>query len=232
MKLKILLFCLLLLFPMINASIADVVISVEADGFVKISGTTDSLELLSLNNTYALTSKIDRFWYFDINLSGFDKLYYVVVLPKSYEVNNLLSINNTRISSKNNQINIVGYDLDNNLQISIKYSKDLKSNLNYNLIIYLLVALLFLLIIIYFYSFYFLKNKKEPTINFDLKNLNERQKKIIFILKKENEVSQNKLLAVLKIPKSSLSRNLSSLESKGYILKRRSGLTYLIKLRK
>jgi hypothetical protein len=231
MRLKLLFIFLLLFFPIVNASFADVVITVESDGLVKITGNTDNLELLNLDNTYALTNKLDRFWYFDINISNFDKLYYKVVLPKDYEINNLISINNTSISSRNNQINIVGYDLNNNLQISIKYSKTTPSSFKSSFLIVFLSILLIILIIIYLYLFGFKKDKNKKIPDLKLKNLNLRQTKILTILKKEKEISQNKLLLLLNIPKSSLSRNISSLESKGYIVRKKSGITFLIRLR-
>ncbi len=227
-----LLLLLILLFPFVDAYVADVIITIEDDGLVTITGNTNHPSLLELNESYSLTKKLDKYWYFDLNITGFDKLYYSIILPENTEINNFISNNNTRISSKYNSINIIGYDINNSLEISVKYSKYTTSSFSNIFWIIFLSIIIFILILLYFYLFIFNFKKEKKPIKLDLRNLNNRQKQIISILEKENEVSQNKLLLLIKIPKSSLSRNLQSLEKKGYVYRQKSGLTYIIKLKK
>lgn len=80
---------------------------------------------------------------------------------------------------------------------------------------------------------YFKKNKKAMPItnNIMLSDLNNRQKEIISILKKEKIVTQKYLLEKLNIPKGSLSRNLKSLEAKELIEIKKFGLTNKIKIK-
>lgn len=79
----------------------------------------------------------------------------------------------------------------------------------------------------------FKKNKKSKPItnNIMLSDLNNRQKEIIAILKKEKMVTQKYLLNKLNIPKGSLSRNLKSLEAKELIEIKKFGLTNKIKIK-
>ncbi|MDD3085299.1 MAG: helix-turn-helix domain-containing protein [Candidatus ainarchaeum sp.] len=69
------------------------------------------------------------------------------------------------------------------------------------------------------------------TNNIMLSDLNNRQKEIISILKKEKIVTQKYLLEKLNIPKGSLSRNLKSLEAKELIEIKKFGLTNKIKIK-
>jgi len=69
------------------------------------------------------------------------------------------------------------------------------------------------------------------TNNIMLSDLNNRQKEIISILKKEKIVTQKYLLNKLNIPKGSLSRNLKSLEAKELIEIKKFGLTNKIKIK-
>jgi len=230
---KIIFACLiiLLIIPAIHASVADLSFVVETDGLVKVSGYTDFPEVVLPNQTYAYTLKDSDFWYFDINYPVFEKFYFSVVLPKNYKVDNLSTNNNYSITSSNNKITVTGYGLNESLNINLKYSKDPNINHNTNYLIYLFGVLLLLLISIYSYLFIINNEFKKTKPDLTYKNINQRQKQILDILIKEKEVSQNKLLKTLKIPKSSLSRNISSLESKGYIEKKKSGLTFILKLK-
>jgi predicted transcriptional regulator len=61
--------------------------------------------------------------------------------------------------------------------------------------------------------------------------LTDREKQILDIIKKNNgQITQNKIQQELNLPKSSLSRNLLSLEKKGLIKKASKGLSNVVML--
>jgi uncharacterized membrane protein len=90
----------------------------------------------------------------------------------------------------------------------------------------------FLSVSVFFYVYINKRKKSKPkTNNIILSDLNNRQKEIIAILKKEKMVTQKYLLNKLNIPKGSLSRNLKSLEAKELIEIKKFGLTNKIKIK-
>ena len=67
----------------------------------------------------------------------------------------------------------------------------------------------------------------------NLKGLSDRQKNIInLLIEKDRPLSQTIIQKELNIPKSAVSRNISSLELKGLIEKENIGMSNLIRLKK
>jgi uncharacterized membrane protein len=220
----------ILILPNIHSEVADLSFSIDNDGLVTVSGVTDYPSVLLPNDTYAYTTKNSQYWAFDINYPVFNKFYFSVVLPKDYKINAIITSNKYLISSNNDRITVTGFGINESLNIKINYFKDQTTNTSFNFWLYFSGILLLLLVSIYFWLF-LKKPKQKDKPNLTYKNINQRQKNILNILIKEKTVSQNKLLKILNIPKSSLSRNISSLESKGYIERKKSGLTYILKIK-
>ena len=220
----------ILILPNIHSAVADLSFSIDNDGLVTVSGVTDYPSVLLPNDTYAYTTKNSQYWVFDINYPVFNKFYFSVVLPKDYKINAIITSNKYLISSNNDRITVTGFGINESLNIKINYFKDQTTNTSFNFWLYFSGILLLLLVSIYFWLF-LKKPKQKDKPNLTYKNINQRQKNILNILIKEKTVSQNKLLKILNIPKSSLSRNISSLESKGYIERKKSGLTYILKIK-
>ena len=79
--------------------------------------------------------------------------------------------------------------------------------------------------------------KPETTIDsieeYNLKGLNERQKKIMnLLLERKTPLTQTDIQKELKIPKAAVSRNIRGLELKGLIEKENIGMSNLIRLKK
>lgn len=75
-------------------------------------------------------------------------------------------------------------------------------------------------------------DKKNEEIDYLKFNLNQRQLRIIEILKQFGEISQKDLETELNIPKASVSRNLQSLSNKNIIIIRKNGISNIVSLSK
>lgn len=78
---------------------------------------------------------------------------------------------------------------------------------------------------------FFILYKKKRKYNIDYNKLNERQKDIVsFLIKRKGECLQVEIERGLKLPKSSLSRNINSLIKKEIIIKNNVGMSNKISL--
>ena len=76
-----------------------------------------------------------------------------------------------------------------------------------------------------------LKIKEKEKNNIDLSLFSPRQQDIIKILEEKGKITQKELETIMKIPKSSISRNIQTLVIKGVIQKESVGLTNYISLK-
>ena len=202
------------------------------NGSILVNGSTNYAEFDKESIT-DITSKTKDFWLIDINTPVFENFYYSFLLPQNTEINHISSVNKIRITNKDNRTNIIAIGKNEPIQIKIQYSfvsdNFISKKSNW---LYFFILFVFLSVSVFFYV-YINKNKKSKpkTNNIILSDLNNRQKEIIIILKKEKIVTQKYLLEKLKIPKGSLSRNLKSLEAKELIEIKKFGLTNKIKLK-
>ena len=146
---------------------------------------------------------------------------------------------------------IIQYKIDSSEKVIQKIDNKFSFFTPINLIIFS-SFMLFVLIIISFLIFIILKkkikkrkDKSNGERDFNNKNslslYNEtkidtsklpiRQQEIIKILKKKGKISQKELENLMEIPKSSISRNLRTLEIKGIIKKERLGITNYLYLK-
>ena len=219
---------------------ADVDIEVDNFGFVKIDGITNYPDLLA-NNTEIYTSKNQGYWLLNITKEEiFSDFVYVLTLPKGSSINYLKSSGSIRIEEDGGNLIIRGFGENKTFSVVVQYQTDKLSEdsflIDYNLIFIIvvfivLIAVTILLVIIK-------KDKKskekiESTEENNLKGLNERQKKIIQLLKKTGRaMTQTDIQKELKIPKAAVSRNILGLERKGLIEKEQIGMSNLIRLKK
>lgn len=75
------------------------------------------------------------------------------------------------------------------------------------------------------------KEKEESKHKINLSLFSERQQEIITILLKKKKITQKELEVEMKIPKSSISRNVQTLVVKGVVLKETKGMTNYLSLR-
>ncbi len=225
---------LFILNPVYSEYLGNLEFDIQDDGIAIISGNTDYSEF-NITQTDKLTSKNKENWLFELNTPIFEKYYYSIILPKDAQINYINSPNSVRITSTNKRINIISTGSNQNIQIKIQYRIIQNDDLNSYFLEGIIsgIVIVFLIIILSFFKYK--KKKKElkskKTNNIFLDELNDRQKKIIDILKSTKNVTQNYLLKELKIPKSSLSRNLKSLKAKDLIEIKRFGMTNKIELK-
>ncbi|HOD89610.1 MAG TPA: winged helix-turn-helix transcriptional regulator [archaeon] len=220
--------------------LADLKFTIQEDGLVLISGETN-YNPLNISQTNEFTTKKGEYWIFEIKTQDvFKNFYYEIYLPKNSEINYIKSENKIRITTIDDRVKIIGYGDNNFIQIMFQYSKknniyEKKTSWTY----YVITGLIIVCGIIVYKSLK-KKNKnqektpaEEKLSTYEKDELNERQKQIIEILIKENkEVTQSYLYKKLNIPKSSLARNIKSLERKNIIEKKRYGMTNKIILLK
>ena len=219
---------LFILFVILLASLsfsyyADVVFDVQDNGDVLVSGFSDNLDL-NEGLHQELTSKDKEFWVFDLNLNeNFSSFAYEINLPDNTKLNYLNLTGFSNISTSTDKITITGFGENKPLSLKVQYSfGDKEMSLDW---LWLILAVT----IIGIFMFVFEKLKKRKTKpKKDYKHLTERELSIIKFLEKNNYSTQNKIEKALGIPKSSLSRNLLSLEKKGIIKKQQKGLSNLI----
>ncbi len=219
---------------------ADINIEVDNFGFVKIDGTTNHPDLLA-NDTEIYTSKNQGYWLLNISKEEiFSDFVYVLTLPKGSSINYLKSSGSIRIEEDEGNLVIRGFGENKTFSVVVQYQTErlsennvlIDNNLIFIIVIFIvLIAVIIILII--------LKNDKnskeiiESTGEINLKGLNERQKKIIQLLKEtDRAMTQTDIQKELKIPKAAVSRNILGLERKGLIEKEQIGMSNLIRLKK
>jgi len=222
--------------------LANIEMEVNSNGLINITGQSDYPDF-NQASTYKFISMQKNVWIIDINTPIFDKYYYSIVLPPYSEINYISSINKIKISDNSyNQIQISAYGDNQPIQLKIQYTIDKNTKKGVFWVIYLIIGIILII------GGYFLykhkprikdkqvKEKEESTnnklSNSEYQELNSRQKEIIEIIKKEGTATQNYIQKKLSIPKSSVSRNIQSLESKGIIETKKFGMTNTIVLKK
>lgn len=236
---------------------ADIEIDIFEDGSVTINGVTNYAGLKNISNSQNYTSKKGEMWIFNLTTDEvFEDFIFKINFPAGVQINYIKTTPRFRIEDNGDSISLIGIGDSQELNILIQYKiiKDENSSgaffsvENY-FFIFSFVLFLFVLFIIYLaYSKFKIFEKNEfpisknvnpnnninsnvkELINLDL--LSGRQKEIVEILLKRDKISQKELQEILKIPKSSVSRNVNSLVSRGFIVKQRSGITTFISLKK
>lgn len=209
---------------------ADVVINVEKDGNVIISGISNH-PVLEERITPELTSKNGKYWLLNISTENvFSEYIYELNLPPSTEINYIKTpiISGFRDTSQGLQIKGIGENKTFNIILQYSFVEETKFSINPLFYLLPLIVLLAFIIVYIFTR----KKKIKKKISYDEKSLTERELIIVKILEKhKRRMSQADLEKEMSIPKSSLSRNLASLERKEIIQKTPKGMTNYITFR-
>lgn len=216
-----------------SAYYADVDIVLRNNGNVYIEGISNHPMLK--NGVYSdLLFKKNDFWIFNLTLEGkFDQFVYDLTFPRDSVINYLNIPNNLGFTQKSEGITVFGYDSGNSVSLIAQYSFEGKDSFfGFSWYFYLI-----LFILIVFLIFYLRKVKSHKKykldLNFDFDTLNPRQKDIMnLILENKGKIKQSDLQKKIDFPKSSLSRNINSLERKGLIKKISDGKSNLILINK
>jgi len=207
---------------------ADVGIDVGADGTASISGTTNH-PMLMAGSTAGYTSKKGAYWVLNITTpETFSNYLYTLRMPGGSVINYMKTSGRVAIREEGSRIIIEGVGRDEPLMIVVQYSvypADYS-----NVLVYLVFSAAAALLAAVTYI-YMKKAKRKPVKKrYDPDTLTERQLMIVRLLEKSGGMATQKNLETsIKIPKSSLSRNIDSLVRKGVIKRERKGMTNIVR---
>jgi uncharacterized membrane protein len=221
---------------------ADLVITVDASGYVTIEGLTNYPNL-TIQNTEQYTSKTQHLWVLNISKQQtFSEFLYTLILPEGSSINYIKSSGMIRIEESLGRLVIKGVGENEFLTILVQYQIEKKeqSLLQQTLVyISLFAGILIVSLLLVFQVF---KEKQPKMVEAsgsikkpyeEIQGLNPRQQQIMQLLHQRNTpLTQTDIQKELQIPKASVSRNILRLERKGLIEKEQIGMSNLIRLKK
>lgn len=225
---------------------ADLDITVDESGFVTIDGITNYPNLV-VKDSQAYTFKEQEYWTFDLSIEKSFDFVYILKLPENSEINSINTSGQFRIKTENDNLIIQCYGEDEPLNILVKYQIKKSEQNNFYIAFLIGIILIVSFVLVSFKRLNLFKNfkkknieprviknvKKIPKLKYDFKGLTLRQKNIMkFLIEKNHPVIMSKIVKELNLPKSSVSRNISSLELKGLIEKESVGVSTMIRLKK
>lgn len=222
-KLLLLLFFLPIVF---GEYYADIELFVDSSGFVNIKGITNFPSFISGNN---FTLKNKELWTLNLSYEDiFSDYIYIAHLPSGAIIKNIIAPNAMSITQDDKGLMIMGIGSNESFKLVINYEIE-KENKN-NMLLFFGSIFIIIIFIILSSTYYFFNKYKNNKIKIDYSILTERQGIIMKILVKKKVMTQKELEQLKLMPKSSLSRNIVSLEKKDLIIKNKKGITNQIKL--
>ena len=225
---------------------ADLEITLDESGFVTIDGITNYPDLV-VKDSQAYTFKEQEYWAFDLSIEKSFDFVYILKLPENSEINFINTSGQFRIKTENDNLIIQCYGEDEPLNIFVQYQIKKSEQNNFYIVLLIGIILIVSFVLVSFKRLNIFKNfkkknietrvikkvKKIPKLKYDFKGLTARQKNIMkFLIEKNHPVIMSKIVKELNLPKSSVSRNISSLELKGLIEKESIGVSTMIRLKK
>lgn len=220
----------MLVLPVATALYADITIEVLPDGRTVIEGTTNVPNLVGESHAY--TAKQGERWLFNLSTPLLETFVYNVRLPVGAQIN-YVNGKNARITTENDHVVVRGSGADALLEIVVQYELE-RTRTTFSWLplagIVLLVGALSFILARRRAS----RPKKEvlkaraPSY---IEGLPERQQAIITLLRDAGgTLTQRQLEFALKLPKSSVSRNVEALRRRGIIEKAQLGMTNTVVL--
>jgi hypothetical protein len=221
--------------PSVAALYADVDIEVFADGKVRVDGTTNVPDLLGESHAY--TSKQGERWLVNVTTPRLDVFAYRVRLPDGAEVN-YVGGKNARLTTDGDRVLVSGSGEDAPLAIAVQYAiAATPSRLAW---LPLAVTAVFLLALWFVVRGRVIRTRRSreatpvPTRESRegsgtpsyLEGLPERQREIVTLLRRaDGRLTQRQVELALRLPKSSVSRNVEALRRRGVLEKAQLGMT-------
>jgi uncharacterized membrane protein len=218
-----------LLLPAASAYYADVTVDVGADGFVSISGVSNHPQLQS-GTTQDFTAKNKEHWLLNITPSGsFEDYVFTVQLPPGATLNYVNS-KNLQILTEDKRVVIKVIGSNDSVSIVAQYTIT-QVNRTYKWVeLAVILALLFVGGVLYL-TRRKPKEHKKAVHSALVEGLPARQQEIVALLHKAGgKLTQKQIEQSMSIPKSSVSRNIDSLERRGVVKKDSYGMTNVISL--
>lgn len=218
---------------------ADIDITVQEDGYVHIEGATNHPELQS---SHDMTSKQGKYWLLNISVNGtFSHYIYRLHLLEGSSINYIRTKNLARIES-GQSLSIIGTGENDPFFVIMQYTQNTQEKgLSHDT--WVIVALFFCLVFLMSGWFWYRKNHKKKEIHkendasssipsYNSKALTQRQEEILNLIIQQGPLTQARIETIVKIPKSSLSRNVDALVRKGIITKESKGMSNVLSLKK
>ncbi len=215
---------------------ADLSFDLDDSGNALISGRTNH-PMLDLEGTDVFTSKKGTYWVFNLTLpleDMFSDYSFEVLLPEGASVNYVKASSHFQITTRDGRISVKNNGGDEAPFVIIQYAiVDDSSKKSFDVIIYAGILLVFAI------GVYLLYMKKMPEVKQSSGSpqassdecLTDRQKDIIELLRAEKKpMNQTAICKKLGLPKSSVSRNISTLIKLRYVKKVRIGMSTMISL--
>ncbi|MFO7710570.1 MAG: MarR family transcriptional regulator [Candidatus Woesearchaeota archaeon] len=213
-------FLFIILAASASAYYADVEIVVEENGLVSIKGNTNH-PILDQDRSPDFTSKDGRYWLLNISTDDtFSSMIYKLSLPENSEVNYLRAPALSRISD-NKGIIIIGAGENKTFNLLVQYSIERPDDFFNWIPVVVIIGVAIITII----GIIFIKKRIKEDYT-----LTKRQEKIVKALRKNKRMTQKELEKMLNIPKSSLSRNIESLQRREIIRKEQTGMSNVLTL--
>ena len=221
---------------------ADVVVDVNAEGTAEITGTTNHPAFM-VGTTDNLTSKKGTYWLLDISpQEQFSDYIFKVILPEKAVINYVKAPSQVRIAEEGSRLTITGTGKNQRLSIQIQYYFDTTPQKSLLGELLLWFGPVLALIIIGLALLYLARRKEKQLgpkpeqstgLSYNPDTLTDRQKQILDIIKgSKTFVTQAMIERTIKIPKSSISRNIDSLMRKGILKKEKRGMSNILSLAK
>jgi uncharacterized membrane protein len=206
---------------------ADVAIDVSESGMVTISGITNH-PALSESPTSAYTSKSGQYWILNITTYDiFSDYVYSIRMPEGSVINYIRSDDRIGIREDGSRIIIDGYGKEEAFSVLIQYSINPPDYTAYALLA-AAAALVALSVMLARRRLRLTRGRARP---YDPSSLTERQLAIVrFLEKSGGKVGQSEVEKALSLPKSSLSRNVRTLERMGVLRKTSRGMGNVLQL--
>ncbi len=193
---------------------ADIDIYVQEDGTVRFTGETDHDMLRGESEGF--TSKHGRYWLLNISSDEtFEAYTYRLHFPGGAKLNYVKTPKMNSIESST----ITGSGHDTRFFILVQYSYT-RQHVQLAFLGAMLTCMITAIAIWYAW-------RKRPA---EIIGLTSRQKDIVNLLRKHRRLNQEKLARLLRLPKSSISRNIVSLERRGIVERTKEGMSNLIQL--
>ena len=204
---------------------ADVIINIDNEGLTTIHGETNHPSL-NIDNSPELTSKEGKHWLFNITVNDvFSNFIYELKLPKNAVINYMKLPDLARLESSSSGITIIGTGENQKISIIVQYQIK-----KYNSNSYWWTYLLFVILVIAGIHFFLTRKKKK--VKSKLPVMTPRQKQIYIILSKNKKsMTQKQIQDIIKLPKSSISRNIETMVKKDILKKEKMGMSNSISIK-
>jgi uncharacterized membrane protein len=232
--------CLLASFAAAQTYYADVTLDVSPTGAVGVSGIANH-PMLQSRKTDAITSKRGSYWLFNLTLPAndtFSDYVFDVRLPDGAAVNYVKAGGQFRIATEDGRIAVRGLGKDQGMWVVIQYQigenattqPKIEESPDYPA--YAAATLALGALAAYLVMRRRRTAEEAEVLSYDPDMLTDRQKDIMGAIKDAGRpVNQSVICERLKLPKSSVSRNVDSLERMNLITKTRTGMSTMLSMR-